>query len=249
MKTYQFYILSCFLIFPFALLGQASTNVPTSAGSFGAWTDPALNHNRLLMQQSGEGVYRMVGAFKVIGNPYLFGESHKGDMFTPDTKAYNITLSYNTYNQELEFLSTSNPDKPLVKEPGTVDSFFFQQDVKNGMTGPMKFIYGPVLGSKDKSYFLELFNGSHFSVYKKYKSDLDYVSTNYVQSELRQFNLQVEYYYKDAQGKGLKKVKANEVAVIKEFKNVKDVSKVISNNDFTLNPDAAFKKVFAYLNY
>ncbi len=248
MKTVHLYIVSAFLIFQISANGQASMNVPTSAGNYGAWTDPALNHNRLLMQQTGDGVYRMVGAFKVIGTPYLFGEAHKGDMFATDTKAYNIKLSYNTYNQELEFYSTSNPDKPLIREPGSVDSFIFQQDIKGGISMPMKFVYGAVLGSKDKSYFLELFSGPHYSIYKKYKSDLGYVSTNYVQSELREFDLEIEYYYADAQTKGLKKIKPNATTVTKEFKGVKDLSAVLESNDFTINPDAAFKKAFAYLN-
>ncbi|MEO7984170.1 MAG: hypothetical protein ABI688_08815, partial [Bacteroidota bacterium] len=76
------------------------------------YIDNALKYNRLLKEQSGEGVYKLIGAYKVVGTSYLFGEKTKGDLFTPEAKAYNIFLSYNTYNQEVEFYSSSNPDKP-----------------------------------------------------------------------------------------------------------------------------------------
>ncbi len=105
---------------------QASSNVPVAlSANSGAmvsrqpdsrgWTDPALNHNKLIQQQIGDRVYKLIGPYKVIGTQFLFGEHHKGDVFSKEEKAWNIFISYNTYNQELEFYSSSNPDKPLVK--------------------------------------------------------------------------------------------------------------------------------------
>lgn len=41
------------------------------------WVDPALNHNRLIREQTADGVYKLVGTFKVIGTSYLFGERQK----------------------------------------------------------------------------------------------------------------------------------------------------------------------------
>lgn len=239
-------VLACSL--PARLPAQFSNGTATIEASSGGWTDPALSHYRLLQQRLGDGSYKMIGTFKVIGTPYIFGGHNKGDMYAPDAKAQNIFLSYNTYNQEVEFYSTSNPDQPLVKEPGTVDSFMLADNIENGITGRLKFTYGPLLGSKEKSYFLELYAGARFSIYKRYKSDLDYVSTNYVQSELRQFNLQVEYFYRDSMTKTLKKLKANSFAVNKEFRDVKDLSSVVSTDEYSVNPDAALKKAFEYLN-
>jgi hypothetical protein len=239
---------------------QASTNVPVAITSVSnsaivsvapnsrGWTDPALDHNRLLQQQTSEGAYKVIGNFKVMGTPYLYGEHNKGDLFAPEAKAYNIFISYNTYNQELEFYSTSNPDKPLTREPGTVDSFALNMEIVSGINNRMKFIYGSLLGSKEKAYYMELYAGPRFSIYKRYKSDLGYVSSNYVQSELREFDLQVEYFYVDSQGKGVKKIKPNSFSVIKEFKDTKDLSTVVTVDDFTLNPDEAFKKAFTSLN-
>ncbi|MEK7225423.1 MAG: hypothetical protein AAB221_07050 [Bacteroidota bacterium] len=263
MKSFSLFSLIAFLFTAFnsPSFGQASTNVPVSMATspgldrwgrptpaIGAWTDPALNHNKLLQDQTRDGTYKLIGTYKVIGSSYLFGEHNKGDMFATEAKAYNIFVSYNTYNQEVEFYSTSNPDKPLVKETGTVDSFIIQQNAGQGIVGSMKFIYGAALGVKDKYYFQEICKGQRFSLYKRYKSDLGYSSTNLAQTELRQFDLQIEYYYVDAESKGIKKLKPNAASVIKEFKEIKDLSSEITVDDFSANPEAAFCKAFSSLN-
>lgn len=218
-----------------------------------SWSQPpssdlAISHNRLIREKTGDGVYKLVGTFKVVGTPYLFGEKNKGNLFSTEATAYNIFLSYNTYNQEVEFYSTSNPDKPLMKEPGEVDSFIIQSNVELGIISPLKFIYGSLLNSNEKSYYQEVFAGSRYGIYKRYKSDLGYVSSNYIQSELRQFDLEVEYFYTDTEKKTIKKIKANASNVIKEFKGVKDLSGVISNDDFNTSADGAMVKAFEYLN-
>lgn len=212
------------------------------------WTDPALNHNKLLQQQAGDGVFKLIGPYKVIGSSYLFGEHHKADLFAPEAKAFNIYVSYNTYNQELEFYSSSNPNSPLVKEPGTVDSFMIHANKEAGFEHPLKFIYGAALGTKEKYFFQEICKGEFFSLYKRYKSDLGYSSSNYVQSELRQFDLQYEYYYQEKGSKSLKKIKPNSVSVVKEFKSVKDLSPDITAKDFEGNPETGFCKAFGLLN-
>ncbi len=213
-----------------------------------AWTDPAMNHNKLLQQQLGEGVYKVVGNFKVMGTPFLFGEHHKGDMFTSDAKGYNIYLSYNTYNQELEFYSTSNPNKPLVREPGTVDSFIIHPNLELNILAPMKFVYGTIAGSAEKAYFKELYSGKRFSLYKRYKSELGFVSTNYIQPDLRQFDLIYDYFYSDNEKKTFKKLKANASNIIKEFKDIKDISSVFNAEEFSANQEIALQKAFDYLN-
>lgn len=213
-----------------------------------AYSDNALKYNRLMIEKTGEGVYKMISVFKVIGTSYLFGERNKGNLFSPEAKAYNISLSYNTYNQQIEFYSTANPDKPLIKEPGEVDSFSINSNAELGLPEAIKFVYGSHLGSSDKSYFMEIYAGKNYGVYKKYKSDLGYVSSNYVQSELRQFDLLYEYYYYNSEKKSLKKLKTNASSIIKELKDIKDISPAFTVDDFTLNQDAALRKAFEYLN-
>jgi hypothetical protein len=231
---------------PVALSANSNTMVSRAPDSRG-WTDPALNHNKLL-QQSADGNYKLIGPYKVIGSQYLFGEHHKADMFTQEAKAYNIFVSYNTYNQEVEFYSTSNPAIPLIREPGTVDSFFIHSNMEMGISKNLRFIYGNSLGSKDKFYYQEILSGKQYSVYKRYTSDLGYVGTNLAQSELRQFDLRAEYYYVIAGSKGLKKLKATAPSVIKEFKDVKDLSGIITADMFTANPEEALSKAFINLN-
>jgi len=238
--TGRFIFISFFLV----AMHSYSFAQPVVAG----YVDPAMNHNRLIREQTGDGVYKLVGPYKVVGTSYLFGEKRSGNIFSKEEKAYNIFLSYNTYNQEVEFYSTNNPDKPLVKEPGSLDSFIINADLNSGIIRPLKFIYGPVLGATDKSYFEEMYSGSRFSLYKKYKSDLGYVSSNYVQSELRQFDLVYDYFYTDTAIKGVKKIKPDERSVDKEFKLVKKISSVVNNEAYTVNPDQALIKAFEYLN-
>jgi hypothetical protein len=209
------------------------------------WTDPALNHNKLLIN---DGVYQQVGTYKVKGSQFLFGQRHKGDIFSQGEKAWNIFISYNTYNQELEFYSSSNPDQPLIKEPGTLDSFIIHEEVETGIMNPMKFVYGPLLGTKEKSYYQELYKGTRFSLYKRYKSELGYISTNYADADLRQFDLTYEYYYTDTQGKGVKKIKPNVASVVKEFAATKDISPAVTNDDFSANQDEAMRQAFRYLD-
>ncbi len=230
-----------------SLSANSGAMVARSPDSRG-WTDPALNHNKLLQQQSSDGGYKLIGPYKVVGSSYLFGQHHKADMYTPETKALNIFISYNTYSQEVEFYSTSNPDKSLVREPGTVDSFTIQKNVELGIASDLKFIYGTHIGAKEKSYYQLVCAGGRFKVYKKYKSDLGYSSTNIAESELRQFDLQYEYYYTDKEGKGIKKIKPNATSVIKEFKEIKDLSADVTIDDFSTNPETAFCKAVNLLN-
>ncbi|MEO7922510.1 MAG: hypothetical protein ABIR30_02445 [Chitinophagaceae bacterium] len=224
--------------------GQMNPRIPDSRG----WTDPALNHNRLLQQKTSEGAYKLIGPYKVTGTQFLYGEHHKADMFATEAQAFNIFVSYNTYNQEVEFYSTSNPDKALVKEPGEVDSFTIHQDIELEINNPLKFVYGKHLGTNDKFYYQEVYKGERFSLYKRYKSELGIVSNNYIQNDLRQFDLTYEYYYTDTQKKGLKKLKANYSTVIKEFKDVTDLSTSMTSDEFDVNKEAALRKAFEYLN-
>ena len=240
MKTAnRFFLSASFLLITIsASLAQAS----------GALGDNALNYNRLIIEKTSEGMYKLIGAYKVIGTSYLFGEKNKGNLFSTEAKAFNVFLSYNTYNQEVEFYSTANPDKPLIKETGTVDSFFINSNESLGISSALKFVYGSHLWSSEKAYFKEIYAGKRVSLYKRYKSDLGYVSSNYVQSELRQFDLLYDFFYTDSETKTIKKLKLNSSSINKEFKSIKDVSSTIDNDELSANPEEALKKVFAYLN-
>lgn len=234
---------------PVAISANSNTMVSRAPDSRG-WTDPALNHNRLLQQQTGDGVYMVVGPYKVVGSPYLFGEHRKGDMFTPDAKAWNIYLSYNTYNQELSFYSTSNPSQPLVREPGTVDSFVLHTDTTVGIRGQQLFVSGASLGAreKEKGYYQVLYRGPQYCLYKRYKSELGYVQSNITQPDLRQFDLLYDYYYTAPDGKGLRRFKASLTGLEKEFGKTRDLSGILTGDAFALDPEGCLRRIFTLLN-
>lgn len=233
------------IFFPLSLVFVTTVVLGQTPGAVG---DNALNYNRLIKEKTGDGVYKLIGTYKVVGTSYLFGEKNQGNLFSKEANAFNVFLSYNTYNQEVEFYSSSNPDKPLVKGPGTVDSFVLNRNEGLGITNPLKFVYGTHLWSSEKSFFKEIYAGKRFSLYKRYKSDLGYVSSNYVQSELRQFDLLFDFFYTDSESKTIKKLKPNSSSITKEFKTIKDVSGVINTDELNANPEEALQKIFDYLN-
>jgi hypothetical protein len=212
-----------------------------------AYFDAAQAYNRLLIEKNS-GSYQRIDNYKVIGTSYFLGEKRRADLFAKGETAYNIYISYNTYNQEVEFYSSANPNQPLVKEAKLIDSFEIKQDLTNSVPENIKFVNGSFIGGDLNSFYRLLHAGSRFSLYKKYKSTLGIVTTNYIQSELRQFDLNSEYYYYNQQTMRLEKLKSNLGAVKKEFKTVKDVSTVASQEEFTSNPDSALKTIFAFLN-
>ena len=236
-------------------LSPNSGSVAGTADRFGrpapdsrGWSDPALNHNQLLKEKLGDGTYVLIGTYKVLGSPYLFGQRHPADLYAPTEKANNIDISYNTYSQEIEFYSTSNRTEPLVKVPGQVDSFILRKDSSMHLMHDIHFIYGPLAGSKEKAYFQVIQEGQRYSLYKRYKSDLGYPSTNYGPSDLRQFDLFTEYFYYDAQQQAFKKLKPNLSNITKEFKSVKDISPVADQSRFVMEPEEVMKRIFIYLN-
>jgi hypothetical protein len=223
---------------PGAISANSNTMVTRNPDSRG-WTDPALQHNRLLQNQVGSGTLVQVGNFKVKGSPFLYGQRHAGDVFSEKEKAWNIYISYNTYNQELEFYSTSNPDQPLVKEAGELDSFIIHKDVKAGIEKELKFVYGSLIGSNDKSYYQEVCGGDKIVFYKKYKSEIGIVPDNIAQPDLRQFELDYDYYYYNKNTKKLKKLKQNPEMINKEFNSVLQVGQAVSPEIYYVNQEDA----------
>lgn len=210
--------------------------------------DAALSRNKLLREQQGEGVYKLIGTYKVKGFSYLFAPKLNADIFSVKESASNIRITYDTYNQEIEFYSSANPTTPLVKNPGEIDSFILKQNSEAGIMKNILFIYGPLIGATEKAYFQVIAAGSRLSVYKRYKAELGYVSDNYVQSELRQFDMISDYFYYDTVTQKMKKLKLNLNNVIKEFKSIKDISSVATNDDFSADPEASIQKIIAVLN-
>jgi hypothetical protein len=234
------------LLASFLMLGQLYAQLGTVSPTVG-WVDPVLNHNRLLREQTGEGMFKMIGPYRVIGSSYLFAERNKGHLYSAEATAVNIQLGYNTYTQEIEFVSPQN-SRALVKSPGEVDSFVFLTNASVGLSADIHFIYGKHLGSAEKAYFMELATGPKAGVYKRYKADVGYVSSNYVQSELRQFDLLFDYFLYNPAMRSLKKVKNNFNSLQKELNAIADVSAVFTSSAFSENPDLALKNAILLIN-
>ena len=78
---------------------------------------------------------------------------------------------------------------------------------------------------------------------------LGYVSTNYVQSDLRQFDLLVDYYYSDNAKPGLKKLKAFVESDQSKFKDIADLTEILNKEDFEKNTELALKRNFRIVEY
>lgn len=211
-----------------------------------AYFDAAQAYNKLMIEKNS-GSYRRVGGYKVIGSPYLFGEKKSGDVYSSMDSGNGILLSYNTYNQDVEFL-LPGANANLVKSPGALDSFVIRKDTAQNLLTDLKFIYGPLLGSKDKAYFQVITAGKRLTLYKKYTAELGNVSTNYIQSELRQFNILVDYYYTDSLNDGMKKLKTSSGNLIKEFAKVRDLRKIIDEDVLVTNKEMELMKLFLEMN-
>lgn len=231
-----------FLLIVLLLATIIRTNAQAGITPTVGYVDPAMGHNRLIREQTGDGVYKLIGPYKVVGTPFLFGDRNKGNLYSVEAIAVNIQLSYNTYNQELEFFSGENINRPLVKMPGEVDSFVFMANKSVGLTQDIHFVYGKFVGSSDKAYFQEVAAGPKMGIYKRYKSDLGYVSSNYVQSELRQFDLLFDYFIFNASTRSIKKLKYNPSNFQKEMNAYRDVSSVLTSDEFSTNPDETIRK-------
>lgn len=218
----------------------------TVASQQNSYFDPAQAYNKLLIEKN-DGTYTVVKNFKVIGSCYLFGQNNTGNIYGASESANELSLSYNTYNQEVEF-SPKGSKTVLVKEPSTLDSFKINKNLAVLLEEDLLFIYGPLLGSKEKIYFQSLLKGKKVSLYKSYKAKLDLVTTNILQSELKQFDIDVEYFFTDSTGKNIKKLKVNSKALSKEFAYIKDISSIIDTDALTAEKDKELIRIFGELN-
>ena len=212
-----------------------------------SYFDPAQAYNRLLIEKSG-GTYRQVGNFKVVGTSFLFGERNKGDIYAPSESGRDIELTYDTYTQQVDFYASSGTKIALSKDPGSLDSFIIKRNPDVMLYNDILFVYGKIIGSKEKAYFQLVSGGENANLYKKYSAELALVTTNILQSELKQFNINVDYYYTDSTGKNIKKLKVNAKSIAKEFSYIKDISSVIDSDLLTSQREQELTKIFEELN-
>lgn len=211
-----------------------------------SYSDPAVMYQRILLEKSGEGSYQKIGNFKVIGTSFLYGGNQRGNVYTPSEKAEDATISYDTYNQQI-LVMQKGQDKELAMSIRDVDSFTMNIIDKKVDLG-LKFINAQQKDPSKKFFMAVISEGPRFNLYKVYTSTMGYVSTNYIQSELRQFDLLADYYYCDNSKKGLKKIRLSEKSVKSEFKDVADLTETLNSVSLEKNPEQALSEVFKVLN-
>ncbi len=212
-----------------------------------AYIDPAKAYNKMMLDKNGEGAnIERVGNFKVKGTSLYFGGSLKGTVFTKERAFPDVLISYNSYNQFVDICDNSNT--PIAtKKFNELDSFKVKINTSEFNTNST-FISSLVLQSNDNCFFQVLSLGNKYSLYKKYHTDLGIVTENQFQADLRQFDLLTDYYYSESGVKGIKKIKLTNNGIIKEFKLIKDVSKIVEEGSLIFNPEGLLLNVFEEIN-
>lgn len=221
-----------------------------SGGDVGcvAYLDPAQRYNQYILDNMNN-VYTLVGNYKVMGTPYLFGGKHGGSIYHKGIKGDVASFLYNTYSQQLEMQDEKDKEAMFKIKVADIDSFLV--DIESPQSGKtkLKFINSNIYGFKD-AFILQVIvdSGSRYSLYKKYYSTLGVVTTNIMQSNLKQFELNIEYYYGDTATHEIKKLKPNAKAVTKEFKLKGKPVQLLESDHFSADPEAVLKDVFGEMN-
>lgn len=189
--------------------------------------------------------YQRIGNFKVIGNPNLFGGMQLGDVFFKNGTVKNIMVSYDTYRQQLTIHSGAE-EQALIDQLEQLDSFTLKANDTTFYNTDQKFMSASQFDSTKFVYVQRIVIGPRFTLYKAYQSSLSIVTTNYAQADLRQFDLNYEYYYTDVKNPGFNSLKANSKGVKKEFNEVENISNIVEAAGFRFNghPEPSLVKVF-----
>jgi hypothetical protein len=213
---------------------------------FNSYFDPALAYNKVLLEKGNRGTYLNVGAFRVVGSPYIYGEAVKGDVYHNGTIAKNIEFRINNHTKELQ-LATQEAGKYFLVSIDDLDSLTLFASQNEYINSDLTFISSKFVGGKQKCFLQQLQKGPRFTLYKSYDTELAIPSDNYIQSELREFKLDVVYYYTDTQMPGeLISIKANKKSLNKAFKDT-NAAEVLDNVNLTGNLDLALTKFFSFL--
>ncbi len=230
-----------FSIFGLILISQLASSQALS------YLDPASAFLKIFLEKGSEGTYQQIGNFKVIGTSYLFGEKLKGGIYTKTEKSEHVELGYNTYNQSVDV--NLNGVQSITKKAAEVDSFVIYANNSEFIKNDLLFYSSALVSPKAKDGFYQvILTANKYNLYKGYTAVLDIVSTNYIQSDLRQFTLEYNFYYTDNITKEFKKLKLSKKKIVDELKSKMDVSIFLDEEELDKNPGVALKKVFNALN-
>lgn len=161
-------------------------------------------YNKVLMQ-NWAGTYIRIGAYKVKGSPYLYGEAIPGEIMVAGENSYKkLEILYNLFEQKAG-VSTNNEFTEVDKG---ISSFLLTVPQKFG-TGVLKFDAVDYFNAgKMKGFFNVLAEKEGRYAFLRYFSvKLIPDPANVMDKDVRFFDQNVEYYLYNAQTKKLKKVK------------------------------------------
>jgi hypothetical protein len=223
---------------------QFATPAPNPQ-TFANTIDAAVGYNAWALANN-ENSFKRIGGYKVKGTPYLFGGAYKGDVYAKNQVGKQVTVGYDTYQQQLEVYMGSKD--PIVKGFTEIDSFVLRADSNTYFKEDMFFLNAGLFDSTKNFFIMKIYEGKRFSLYKAYHSVLGVVSENYVQSELRQFDLNVDFYYFDNAKKGLTRLKLSPKFLKSEFKEFINVGATLDLEILNRNPQFELLKIFIQLN-
>ena len=204
--------------------------------------DPALAYNKYSILK-GENETVQIGAFKVIGSPYLLGIKHPANVYGKKGVANSVFAGYDTYRQEVEvYLDQSNSS--FKKNFHEIDSFTL---LTNPETDSLHFVNFFDKGFKEKVFLQVVKDGKKIELLKTFKSELG-ATSNYVQSDLRQFDLDITYYSYDKLEMKFSKLKLSKKDLKQKFPQAKELIEAEDDNNLKDNPEQFLKSLFNFLN-
>lgn len=205
MKKYSVYV---FLMFFYPIILSAQL-------------DQAGMYNRIMLE-NWNGQYQRVGAYKVKGTVFLFGQSlNTSYKFSGDSLPLNGKFLYNMFEQKAG--PELNGEIVLYDKP--IERFTVEVPEKfggNKLTFKLD-TYG--LSKKTSLYFNVLEEGLNYHFVKVFKTKVAMDPTNMYDKELRLFENYFEFYIYNAKSKILKKVKLNSKSILDALADTPDAER------------------------
>lgn len=205
-----------------------------------AYSDPAAAYNRILLEK-GAGNYLQIGNYKVMGTQYVYGGSLDTDLYAEgNTEPKKVKASYDTYKKKLDVVIT-NSSKTM--EINNVDSFILYNP--NEMAD--KYINCKYIQPNLNGYITVVSVAPKCTLYKYYETTLATPTDNYINAELRVFQLDYTYYYKVNGSKDLIKLNLAYKNLQKQLKEHVDVAGTVDRETYNQNYEDGLKRImFAY---
>ena len=190
--------------------------------------------------------YQRIGVYKVRGTPYVLKGANLCDVYTPLGLAKNLPIVFDAYTKDVNVLLENSVN--MVKlNPADVDSFIVLKDNGNGFAPGVVFLNAEKIDPSVKLYMQRIANGPKLQIYKAFTTELRPAAMDVAQTNVREFEIMGEYYFRQGNSKELVKVKKNLKslqAIYKDSPAALKALKDVSKSDF----ENALAKAVAIIN-